>query len=142
MDNSLKGLILAAGVVVTCIVIGLGFYVSREAKNTSSNGTGQVSKMNSKYQDVDLALYDGLTVSGKEVENFLDTVDFSAISNFSIIVKTGSNTTGKTYTTNPSSTSPLPIKGNTDYISPTAEFIGELERDKNNVISTITFTQK
>lgn len=142
MDNSLKGLILAAGVVVTCIVIGLGFYVSREAKNTSNNGTGQVSKMNSKYQDVDLALYDGLTVSGKEVENLLDTVDFSAISNFSVVVKTGSNATGKTYTTNPTSTSPLATKGSTDYISPTAQFLGELDRDENNVINKITFTQK
>ena len=34
MENSLKGLILAAGTIITCVVISLAFYISREAKPT------------------------------------------------------------------------------------------------------------
>ncbi|MDF2610538.1 MAG: hypothetical protein K0R92_2012 [Lachnospiraceae bacterium] len=145
MDNSLKGLILAAGVIITCIIVGLGFYVAREAKNTSNNGAGQISGMNSEYQDVNLALYDGLNVSGKEVAGLIEKVDFSAISGFSIIVKTGSNaTTGKTYnkTNVTASVTTFAAKGEDDYISPTAQFLGKVERDGNNIIKTITFTQQ
>jgi hypothetical protein len=38
MENSLKGLILAAGTIITCVVITLAFYISREAKQTAING--------------------------------------------------------------------------------------------------------
>lgn len=145
MDNSLKGLLLAAGVIITCIVIGLGFFISREARNTSNNGAGQVSKMNSEYQDVDLALYDGLNVSGKEVENLIKTLDFASIADLKVIVKTGSNPTGKIYNlanVTGSEVSPFASKGQADYISHTAQFLGELERDANNIIKTITFIQQ
>ena len=67
MDNSLKGLILSAGVVITCIVVGLGFYISREAKNTSNNGISQITAINSEFMDVDKTMYDGTKVSGREV---------------------------------------------------------------------------
>ena len=30
MENSLKGLMLAAGIIITCIIISLGFYIARE----------------------------------------------------------------------------------------------------------------
>ena len=32
MENSLKGLMLAAGIIITCIIISLGFYIAREAR--------------------------------------------------------------------------------------------------------------
>ena len=48
MDNSLKGLILAAGTIITCVVISLGFFIAREAKDTASNGANQINKLNSE----------------------------------------------------------------------------------------------
>ncbi|RGS63463.1 hypothetical protein DWX81_15600 [Roseburia inulinivorans] len=41
MENSLKGLMLAAGIIITCIIISLGFYIAREARDTASEGTGR-----------------------------------------------------------------------------------------------------
>ena len=38
MENSLKGLLLAAGTIITCIIISLGFYIAREAKDTAATG--------------------------------------------------------------------------------------------------------
>ena len=49
MENSLKGLILAAGTIITCVVISLGFFISREAKDTASNGANQINKLNAEF---------------------------------------------------------------------------------------------
>ncbi len=137
MDNSLKGLILAAGVIITCLVVGLGFYLSREAKNTSNNGASQISSMNSEYQDVDKALYDGLKISGREV---VELIKKSADSNFKITVKTGEN---KTATPTPYAAVPtsFPDQGNSSYINPTAQFLGEITYDKSRVITGLILTQ-
>jgi len=72
MDNSLKGLILAAGTIITCIVISLGFYISREARDTAASGAGQISKLNAEFNESDKVMYDGLSVSGSEVINVIN----------------------------------------------------------------------
>ena len=36
MSNGLKGLTLAAGVIITCIVISIAFFVTREAKDIAA----------------------------------------------------------------------------------------------------------
>lgn len=136
MDNSLKGLILAAGVIITCLVVGLGFYLSREAKNTSNNGASQISKMNSEYQDVDKAMYDGLKISGREVVKIIKK---SSDTDFRITVKTRRNTEGTQYTAAPSK---LPEPSEKDYINPTAQFLGEVTYDENNVINGLKLTQE
>lgn len=136
MDNSLKGLILAAGVIITCLVVGLGFYLSREAKNTSNNGASQISKMNSEYQDVDKSMYDGLKISGREVVKLIKK---SSDDYFKITVKTGLKTSGTTYNSVPN---PFPTPGEDDYINPDAYFLGEVTYDKNNVIDGLILTQE
>lgn len=136
MDNSLKGLILAAGVIITCLVVGLGFYLSREAKNTSNNGASQISSMNSEYQDVDKSLYDGLKISGREV---VALIKKSADENFKITVKTGKNTSPTPYPTSPAT---FPVQSSNDYINPTAQFLGAITYDANNVIDGLILTQE
>ena len=71
MDNSLKGLILAAGTIITCVVISLGFFIAREAKDTASNGANQINKLNAEFVESDKVIYDGATVSGSEVINVI-----------------------------------------------------------------------
>lgn len=135
MDNSLKGLILAAGVIITCIVIGLGFYISREAKNTSNNGASQLGSLNSEYQDINKTMYDNLEISGREVR---EVIKDSASSNFSVIVVTG-DSTSSTYITKGAV---LPAVGVSGYINPDAQFLGTIAKDANNVINQVTFTQQ
>mgnify|MGYP001559180656 CR=1 FL=1 len=135
MDNSLKGLILAAGVIISCIVIGLGFYISREAKNTSNNGASQLSSMNAEYQDVNKTMYNGLEISGREVK---DVIYKSASTTFGVIVKTG-DALSVTYSSPDTKTPEFGIEG---YVNPDAQFLGEVTKDDNNVINTVTFTQQ
>ena len=44
MSNGLKGLTLAAGVIITCIVISIAFFVTREAKDIAAQGINQMGE--------------------------------------------------------------------------------------------------
>lgn len=137
MDNSLKGLILAAGVIITCIVVGLGFFISRESKNIADNGTNQLSAMSSEYGNVEFMMYDGLQVSGKEVINVIKK---HANNLFNIYVSTKAN--GGSFDVYDKKDEKLPIKATNSYINPSALFLGELRRNANNELIGIQFLQQ
>ncbi|MDD5937048.1 MAG: hypothetical protein PUC65_16035 [Clostridiales bacterium] len=146
MDNSLKGLMLAAGVVITCIVVGLGFYISREAKNTSSGGISQITKMNSEYQDISMTMYDGIKVSGREVVEAVEKYkDEISNGDFSIVVFTGKKTSATGGIVFDSKNYPYDDtkqKKNTNYINPDGNFLGETSVDSNGVVTVMTFKQQ
>jgi hypothetical protein len=150
MENSLKGLILAAGVIITCIVIGLGFYIAREARDTAANGAGQINKLNAEFNESDKVMYDGLEVSGSEVINVVNKFkndEFGVVVNtkksstnyiYSLVISNNVATLGSTVST--------PIKTaqdvtNSTYINPNEQFEGEVLRDANNAIVGLRFTQ-
>ena len=148
MDNSLKGLILAAGTIITCIVIGLGFYIAREARDTAAGGAGQISKLNAEFNESDKVMYDSLEVSGSEVINVVNK-----FKNDDIGVKV---TTRKkvTYYINYLEDNDTALGGSSgssikdaqksthsSFINPNAQFIGEILRDVNQTIIGIAFVQ-
>ncbi len=146
MDNSLKGLILAAGVIITCLVVGLGFYISREAKNTSSNGISQITSMNSEYQDVNKTMYDGVTVSGREVLKVIEKYGTElSKGDFTIIVYTGKKGVergGVIFNTQNYSTNEARKVKSESYINPDGSFLGELSQDENGAYSKLSFAQQ
>lgn len=146
MDNSLKGLMLAAGVVITCIVVGLGFYISREAKNTSSGGISQITKMNSEYQDISKTMYDGIKVSGREVVEAIEKYESEiGEGNFSIVVFTGKKTNdtgGIVFDSKNYPYEETKKKKSVSYINPDGNFLGETLVDSNGVVTTMTFVQQ
>ena len=148
MENSLKGLILAAGTIITCVVISLGFFISREAKDTASNGANQINKLNAEFVESDKVLYDGATVSGSEVVNVIKK--FSE-ENIGILVKTkkaetfyGYKFDEKTGEISEQCKNTYVIATETDnqaYVNPYVNYRGKLIRDKNEVITGIVFEQ-
>lgn len=149
MENSLKGLILAAGVIITCVVVGLGFYIAREAKDTASGGAGKISSLNSEFSETDKTLYDGMTVSGNEVINAIRKFDKEKIG---IKVVTGKSTTcyinnistNENELSGQGATSDLKNASdskNKNYINPNGKFNGKVLRDANNSIIGIKFSQ-
>lgn len=148
MDNSLKGLILAAGTIITCIVIGLGFYIAREARDTASSGAGQISKLNAEFNESDKVMYDGLDVSGSEVINLINKYRDDEIS-IKVITKKSTVYYGKILSSSDTSIagdSAASVKDaqkttNTSYINQNAQFTGEVLRDSNHVIIGIGFFQ-
>lgn len=148
MDNSLKGLILAAGTIITCIVISLGFYISREARDTAASGAGQISKLNAEFNESDKVMYDGLSVSGSEVVNVINKFKNGDIS---IQVNTKKSST---YYVNVLDDKQTEIIGSSSasvktaqnsqsntYINPNGQFLGSIIRDVNYTIIGIIFSQ-
>lgn len=148
MDNSLKGLILAAGTIITCIVISLGFYISREARDTAASGAGQISKLNAEFNESDKVMYDGLSVSGSEVVNVVNKFKNGDIS---IQVNTKKSST---YYVNVLDDKQTEIIGSSSaavktaqnsqsntYINPNGQFLGSIIRDVNYTIIGIIFSQ-
>lgn len=148
MDNSLKGLILAAGTIITCIVISLGFYISREARDTAASGAGQISKLNAEFNESDKVMYDGLSVSGSEVINVINKFKNGDIS---IQVNTKKSST---YYVNVLDDKQTEIIGSSSasvktaqnsqsntYINPNGQFLGSIIRDVNYTIIGIIFSQ-
>lgn len=150
MENSLKGLLLAAGTIITCIVISLGFYIAREARDTASNGAGQITKLNAEFNESDKIIYDGLEVSGSEVVNVINKFKNEEVG---VIVSTKKSTAHYIYALSFSnniaalgsniSTSTKETQNVTSatYINPNAQFVGEVLRDTNNAIVGIRFIQ-
>lgn len=155
MENSLKGLLLAAGTIITCIVISLGFFIAREARDTAADGAGQISKLNAEFNESDKVMYDGLTVSGSEVVNVINKFRNS---NLSIVVENNKGKTSYYYDLDSKLTDSgeknwsLGAKTKTEgygmqnsnsdsYINPNAQFVGDIIRDVNHVIIGIVFKQ-
>ena len=148
MENSLKGLLLAAGTIITCVVISLSFFIAREAKNTANNGANQINQLNAEFIESDKTIYDGATVSGSEVINVIKKF---ADEKIAISVKTNKGVTYYGYCIDEkngdiTTASSADVKnayevGHNNYINPYGRFMGKLVRDKNNVITAIVFEQ-
>jgi hypothetical protein len=148
MENSLKGLILAAGTIITCVVISLGFFISREAKQTASTGTNQIGKLNAEFAQSDKIIYDGAIVSGSEVINVVKKMNTEKIGIY-IITKKSSTfygyrfdlVSGEMLDAISSDTAEALIAGNIKYVNPYEDYSGKVVRDKNNMITGIVFSQ-
>lgn len=149
MENSLKGLMLAAGTIITCVVITLGFYISKEARATAANGAKEINKLNAEFAESDKTIYDGVVVSGSEVINLIKKTEDEALG---ICVKTKSSMTYFGYNFD-ISTGDLATKSNktyfdainetaTTYVNPYGNFRGHVIRNANEVITGIIFAQE
>lgn len=150
MENSLKGLILAAGTIITCIIISLGFYIAREARDTAANGAGQISRLNTEFQESNKSIYDGLEISGSEIINVINKFKKD---NISIKVETKKSIT---YYINKLNEETMMLEEkvqenlinnaqkitSNNYINPNAQFLGKVIRDSNDAIIGIHFKQE
>lgn len=149
MENSLKGLMLAAGTIITCLVISLGFFISREAKDTATNGVNQIGGLNAEFAAGDKTIYDGALVSGSEV---LNVIKKYASDSIGIYVRTGKSstyynsefdlTTGNYVNENNNTYEIALDNGKDTYINPYGNFKGRVVTDGNNVITGIEFVQQ
>lgn len=148
MENSLKGLILAAGTIITCLVISLGFFIAKEAKASATNGAGQISRLNSEFVDSDKIIYDNTQISGSEVINVINKYKNELIG---IIVTTSRDTQNYSYNIDEISGNLLDLAvlgysadmkvSDISYINPVARFNGTVIRDRNGAITGLRFKQ-
>ncbi|MBO5154470.1 MAG: hypothetical protein J6C00_09000 [Eubacterium sp.] len=149
MENSLKGLMLAAGIIITCIIISLGFYIAREASDTASSGTGQINELQAEFADTSKTMYENTEVSGSEVINVIRKFGDEMIG---IKVQTKKNTSYYIYQFSDAdgslkNASTLDYKSaqnaaSANYINPTGRFLGSVVRDANGTITGLSFVQQ
>ena len=149
MENSLKGLMLAAGIIITCIIISLGFYIAREASDTASSGTGQINELQAAFADTSKTMYENTEVSGSEVINVIRKFSDEMIG---VKVQTKKNTSYYIYQFNDTdgslkNASTLDYKSaqnatSANYINPTGRFLGAVIRDANGTITGLSFVQQ
>ncbi|MBO5245910.1 MAG: hypothetical protein J6B28_01470 [Eubacterium sp.] len=149
MENSLKGLMLAAGIIITCIIISLGFYIAREASDTASSGTGQINELQAEFADTSKTMYENTEVSGSEVINVIRKFSDEMIG---VKVQTKKQTSYYIYqfsdvdgslkgaATLDYTSAQVPTNGN--YINPTGRFLGAVVRDANGTITGLSFVQQ
>ncbi|NLZ80843.1 MAG: hypothetical protein GX913_03455 [Clostridiales bacterium] len=149
MENSLKGLMLAAGTIITCIIIGLGFFIAREAKDTAAAGAGQINELNAEFSENARTIYDGTEVSGSEVLNVIRKFQGEPMG---VWVKTMKESNFYGYEFDRES-GELDRKSETDYktaqkeesdnyINPIGRFEGSIIRDANGTITGLEFEQQ
>lgn len=143
MENSLKGLMLAASVVITCIVLSVGFLFARESQALSASSTEKLNDFTVELSETDMILYDGLEVTGCDVVNFIKKRlgEYTSSETAPVVVYVKTAKAEKCYTNS------VIIKSIQDfthvnYISPLSKFMGHIERDGNKVITGIYFEQK
>ena len=149
MENSLKGLMLAAGIIITCIIISLGFYIAREARDTASSGTGQINQLQAEFSDTSKTMYDGTEVSGSEVINVIrkfsdDTMGVKVVTSKTSVYY-GYNFAESDGTLGEKSNASYKNAqdaANQNYINPTGRFAGSVVRDANGVITGLIFAQQ
>ena len=149
MENSLKGLMLAAGIIITCIIISLGFYIAREASDTASSGTGQINELQAEFADTSKTMYENTEASGREVITVIRTFSDEMIG---VKVQTKKNTSYYIYQFNDTdgslkNASTLDYKSaqnatSANYINPTGRFLGAVIRDANGTITGLSFVQQ
>ncbi len=152
MENSLKAVLIGAGVVITLIVVSIGFMLMRSGQNTALATIGKLDQLNVDMTESQYTMYDGLEVSGSEVVNIIRKFENEYIG---VKVITKKDTSGKWYINNVNIASKKINEGGTksevseaidetkeNYVNPNGVFKGKLYRDENATIVGLVFTQQ
>lgn len=152
MENGVKALIIGASVVIVLVIISIGFLIMRSGQDTAKLGLSKIEQVNGDIKDSDVKMYDKMTISGSEVVNLISKYQKGA---FGIKVITGKDTTGTWYikTVDEGGSNALGSDSSADmsntmvetsdkYVNPNGKFLGKVLRDKNGVVTGVTFVQQ
>ena len=141
MENSLKALMMAAEIIITCILVALGFYAANRAKEGAARSIEAASAYERRLAENSLTVYDGTVLSGSELVNLLryelDRIreGKGTVSFFEVTTKS------MTTLQRPEDLSKVTGKNSTEFISPYDAYIGEAVW-KQGSLAGLRFTKK
>lgn len=143
VTDSVKILIFAATVIITCILVALGFQAASVARGIGNNAILQMAEINNDLQSSDIKRYDQAEIYGSDVVNCIKKHlgDYQSTDIAPIYIGVITSLSEQTYT-NGGYIKDIKNFTNTRYVKPTAVFIGSVVKNENNVILGITFVQK
>lgn len=143
LSVAMKILLFAAAIIITCIIVMLGFRAADTAKEISNSAVIQMTELNNDIKDNDIKKYHNIEVYGSDVVNCIkkNLGDYTSteIAPLYIFVKT--SVSENTYTNGAYITNIRDLTHNM-YIKPTAVFLGTVIVNENKVIIGISFIQK
>lgn len=154
MSHGLKLLLIAAGAIITCIVVVVGFQLTKSGKNDTNQATEQYMSVMSGYDDVQLTMYEDMEVSGTDVVTFIkenaSAVVNGQISQIQVTTKmSGSQIyTSENYMSKTVEDLKEAVNSNQKneteaiYINPTGAFLCSITRNTNGMITNISFSQQ
>lgn len=136
MNHGLKALLIAASTIITCIIVGLGFSMAREAKQIGNYVVREMNDYRVSIEEQDYTKYDGVTVYGTDVVNLMKYA-FS-VKGSGICITIEENGEYRTYESAEDIEKTQDIESRY-YIASAAEYTGVVKRNKNDVIVEILF---
>ena len=155
MSHGLKLLLMAAGAIITCVVVVVGFQLTKSGKNDTNKASEQYTSVMSNYDEVQLTSYEEMEVSGADVVNYIkDNAGIIVNGQINQIVVTtkASGVQVYTATTYYQSKTVQELKEDVNanqsvttaayYINPSGSFHCTITRNDNGMIKEVSFAQK
>ena len=143
MSEALKLMLLGVAAIVTCIVVILIFQAVDIARDINEGATSKMASINLEIQGSEFNRYDDNEVYGSDVVSCIKQYlgDYNASETAPIYVLVTTSSVTNAYTNGANITS---IKDFTNvmYVKPTAVFLGDVIKNKNDVIVGIQFIQQ
>lgn len=147
-----KVLMIIAEIAAVILIIVFGFFAVKYAIDKGRNIVNEAGENIDSTLETKYTMYDGEIISGSNVVNVISTT-FSGSDNIYILVKTKENPTGVYYVCSADCerlehdeertlVRNSKTKTNANYITPTGKFYGEVQRNDNDAIVGIVFTQE
>lgn len=154
MQMSKEAIMLAVGLFLTAGLILIGLFAYNMGADAAKTATQDASSALTEMNENKYAMYENMEIKGSQVVNSVKRLKEDGVAGkIGIKIVTGENSTGTWYynSFNSSKLSPSNADvakiydtsgGNNQYVNPNGTFKGTIERDANNTIRAIIFTQK
>lgn len=141
MSHATKFLLLAASIIITCVLVWYGFRMLNIGSEISKNAMYQMQKLNSDIKDSGIMRFnDNDSVTGSDIVNFMKEYlgDYEAKETGPIYITVIEGEADYTYK---NGFYIQDIKNFTSerYIPPTAVFSGEVIKNENDIIVGVKF---
>lgn len=151
MDSISKAIQVVGGIVLTLLLVSLIFSAYSTQQDNANQAITKTNEMNVTLLESDYTQYDGATISGSEVVNVIKRFkDQDIYVGVCVTATSGVGTSFDYYnhdatlgTNNIKDLASAKVKSNANYITPSAQFLGEVKRDDTTgAIVGITFTRQ
>lgn len=143
MSHSTKFLLLAASVIITCVLVWYGFLLLNMGSELSNNTMSQMQKLNNDIKDSGIMRFnDNDSVAGSDIVNLMKEYlgDYEAGETGPIYITVVEGESDHTYN-NGTCIKDIKNFSNERYIPPTAVFSGKVITNENDVIVGVKFTK-
>ena len=141
LDVAPQALLLAAGVILSVVLISIMVTQFEQAKQVSDIVTQNMISTAENLKNSDITRYDGLRVSGAEVRNFYKLhLNASGAENFEKMTVDNGETT-QSYTKS-GDFAHLTDSNGTAYVAPTDVYLCSIEQNANGMIINVLFKRE